>query len=89
MVKRKVLITGGMGYIAGRMLSELRQRYDLTILDIKDTNCEGEKVKDVIITNLLDKDRDNYRQHFKGIDTVVHQDSPDQRVKNIDSFGQN
>ena len=62
MVKRKVLITGGMGYIAGRMLSELRQRYDLTILDIKDTNCEGEKVKDVIITNLLDKDRDNYRQ---------------------------
>ena len=32
----------------------------------------GEKVKDVIITNLLDKDRDNYRQHFKGIDTVVH-----------------
>ena len=72
MVKRKVLITGGMGYIAGRMLSELRQRYDLSILDIKDTNCEGEKVKDVIITNLLDKDRDNYRQHFKGIDTVVH-----------------
>ncbi|HIO07507.1 TPA: NAD(P)-dependent oxidoreductase, partial [Candidatus Poribacteria bacterium] len=31
MAKRKVLITGGTGYIAGRMLSELRQRYDLTI----------------------------------------------------------
>ena len=41
MAKRKVLITGGTGYIAGRMLSELRQRYDLTILDIKDTNREG------------------------------------------------
>ena len=72
MAKRKVLITGGTGYIAGRMLSELRQRYDLTILDIKDTNREGEKVADVIITDLLDKDRDNYRQYFQGVDSVIH-----------------
>ena len=72
MAKRKVLITGGTGYIAGRMLSELRQRYDLTILDIKDTNREGEKVEDVIITDLLDKDRDNYRQYFQGVDSVIH-----------------
>ncbi|HIC01542.1 TPA: NAD(P)-dependent oxidoreductase [Candidatus Poribacteria bacterium] len=72
MAKRKVLITGGTGYIAGRMLSELRQRYDLTILDIKDTNREGEKVEDVIIIDLLDKDRDNYRQYFQGVDSVVH-----------------
>ena len=72
MAKRKVLITGGTGYIAGRMLSELRQRYDITILDIKDTNREGEKVEDVIITDLLDKDRDNYRQYFQGVDSVVH-----------------
>ena len=72
MAKRKVLITGGTGYIAGRMLSELRQRYDLTILDIKDTNREGEKVEDVIITDLLDKDRDNYRQYFQGVYSVIH-----------------
>ncbi|MEE2619544.1 MAG: NAD(P)-dependent oxidoreductase [Candidatus Poribacteria bacterium] len=72
MAKRKVLITGGTGYIAGRMLSELRQRYDLTILDIKDTNREGEKVEDVIIIDLLDKDRDNYRQYFQGVDSVIH-----------------
>ena len=72
MAKRKVLITGGTGYIAGRMLSELRQRYDITILDIKDTNREGEKVEDVIITDLLDKDRDNYRQYFQGVDSVIH-----------------
>ena len=72
MAKRKVLITGGTGYIAGRMLSELRQRYDLTILDIKDTNREGEKVEDVIITDLLDKDRDNYRQYFQSVDSVIH-----------------
>ena len=71
MAKRKVLITGGTGYIAGRMLSELRQRYDLTILDIKDTNREGEKVEDVIIIDLLDKDRDNYRQ-FIGSASQAH-----------------
>ena len=72
MAKRKVLITGATGYVAGRMLSELYQRYDLTLLDIKDTNRKGEKVECVKIVDLLDRDRDNYRQYFQGVDAVVH-----------------
>ncbi len=72
MPKRKVVITGGAGYIAGRMLPALRERYDLTLLDVKTTNREGKEVAGVQIANLLDRNRDAYRQHFRGVDAVVH-----------------
>ncbi len=72
MPKRKVVITGGAGYIAGRMLPVLRERYDLTLLDVKTTNREGKEVEGVQIANLLDRNRDAYRHHFKGADAVVH-----------------
>lgn len=72
MTKRKVLITGGTGYVAGRMLEALRERYDLTILDVKQTNQEGEEIEDVVITDLLNRDRDAYRAYFCAVDTVIH-----------------
>ena len=72
MAKKKVLITGGTGYVAGRMLPALRERYDVTILDVKKTNREGVEVDGAIVVDLLPKDRDQYRQYFKGQDAVVH-----------------
>ena len=38
---RKVLITGASGYVAGRMLPEFRQRYELVLLDVKDHKSTG------------------------------------------------
>ena len=32
--RRKCLITGAAGYIAGRMLPEFRERYELVLLDV-------------------------------------------------------
>ncbi|MGA1197053.1 MAG: NAD-dependent epimerase/dehydratase family protein [Candidatus Latescibacterota bacterium] len=72
MAKKKVLITGGTGYVAGRMLPALRERYDVTILDVKTTNREGVEVEGAIVVDLLHKDRDQYRKYFKGQDAVVH-----------------
>ena len=72
MAKRKVLITGGTGYVAGRMLPALRERYDLTILDVKTTNRQGEEVSDVVIADLTNRDRDTYREYFKGQDAIIH-----------------
>ncbi|MBI4531411.1 MAG: NAD(P)-dependent oxidoreductase, partial [Candidatus Latescibacteria bacterium] len=72
MVKRKVVITGGAGYIAGRMLPALRERYDLTLLDRKTKNQEGEDVEGVITVDLLNRNRDTYRRYFRGADAVVH-----------------
>ena len=72
MSKRKVLITGGTGYVAGRMLPVLRERYDLTVLDVKTTNREGEEVRDVVIADLTNRDRDAYREYFRGQDAIIH-----------------
>jgi len=70
--RRKVIITGASGYVAGRMLPDFRQRYELTLLDVKTTNREGEEVDGVQIADLTTPDRDAYRDYFDGIDAVVH-----------------
>ena len=62
--RRKVLITGGAGYIAGRMLPEFRERYELVLLDVKTTNRQGEEVEGVQIAELTNPDRDVYRAPF-------------------------
>ena len=72
MSKRKVVITGACGFIMTRVLPELRKKYDLTLLDIRNTNPEGHTVEGVILTDLLDRNRDRYRKHFQGADAVVH-----------------
>ncbi len=70
--KRKVLVTGASGYIAGRMLPTFRERYNLVLLDVKTTNRESEAVQGVQIANLTDPNRDTYRHYFKDVDAVVH-----------------
>ncbi len=72
MAKCKVVITGACGYVAGRILPALRERYDLTLLDIKTTDRQGAEVQDVIVVDLLERDRDAYREYFRGADAVVH-----------------
>lgn len=72
MAKRKVVLTGATGYVGGRMLPALRERYDLTLLDIKTTDPDGNEVEGVQVVDLLNRDRDAYREYFRGADTVVH-----------------
>ena len=55
-----------------RVLPALRERYDLTLLDKRNTNPDGKEVEGVILTDLLDRNRDQYREHFKGADAVIH-----------------
>ena len=72
MPKRKIVVTGASGYVAGRMLPALQERYETVLLDIKTTNRQGEEVTGIHIADLLEKDRDAYREHFRGADAVVH-----------------
>jgi UDP-glucose 4-epimerase len=70
--RRKVLVTGASGYIASLLLPALRERYDLTLLDVKTTDRNGNEVPGIQIADLVDKNRDNYRHFFQGIDAIVH-----------------
>lgn len=72
MPKAKVLITGAAGYVASLILPEMRERYDLTLLDVRTTDRDGQEVPGVQIADLIDANRENYRHFFKGVDAVVH-----------------
>jgi hypothetical protein len=84
MPRRKVLATGAAGLIASQVLPALRERYDLTLLDVRSTDRQGDEVPGVQIADLADTNRDAYRHFFKGQDVAVHfafmrpdQDTPD------------
>ena len=72
MPKRKVVVTGASGTIAGVLLPALRERYDLTLLDTRSADQRGKEVEGVQIADLMSKDRDRYRRHFAGADAVLH-----------------
>jgi hypothetical protein len=70
--RKTVLVTGATGYIAGQLVPAFRERYDLRLIDVRDTNRDGEKVPDVEIVDLENEDRSALEQRFTGVDTVVH-----------------
>ena len=72
MSKKKVVITGACGTIAGVLLPALRERYDLSLLDTRQTDRNGKTVPGAQVADLMNKDRDSYRHHFAGADAVVH-----------------
>ena len=70
--KRRVVITGASGYIASLLLPAMRERYDLTLLDVRTVDRDGNEVEGVQIADLTDRNRESYRHHFRGADAVVH-----------------
>ena len=72
MAKKKVVVTGASGTIAAVILPALREQYDLTLLDTRTTDKHGNEIDGIQIVDLLNSDRDTYRQHFAGADAVVH-----------------
>lgn len=72
MAKRRVVVTGAAGYIAGRSLPVLRARYDLCLLDVRKTDRNGNEVAGIVHADLLNRDRNAYRRHFTDTDAVIH-----------------
>ncbi len=68
----KVLMTGATGYIANQLLPTFRERYEMTLVDVKAENPRGEAVDGVQIADLIDPDRSKYAALFEGVDAVVH-----------------
>ena len=70
--RRRVVVTGAAGYIAGLMLPGLRRRYELTLLDVRNEDRQGNRLAGVAAADLTVNDRGIYRAHFAGADAVVH-----------------
>jgi hypothetical protein len=72
MARRKVVVTGAAGKVAGQVLPALRQRYELILLDVRTSDRSGQEVAGIQIADLVDRDRDHYRRHFRDADAIVH-----------------
>jgi hypothetical protein len=68
----RVLLTGATGYIAGQLLPAFRERYELTMLDVRDEDRSENRVEGVEIADLLGKDRGVLKRLFSNADVVVH-----------------
>ncbi|MFN8522268.1 MAG: NAD(P)-dependent oxidoreductase [Chloroflexota bacterium] len=70
---KTVLLTGASGYIASLMLPTLRERYDLRLIDNRAEDGFGRPVEGLQIRDISDINKmDEYRDLFRGVDTVVH-----------------
>ncbi len=65
-------MTGAAGYVARQLLPALRERYELRLTDVRDTNRQGEKVPDVVVHDLSHLDLERHRHLFSDLDAVVH-----------------
>ena len=72
MSSRKVLVTGASGYIAAQLLPALRERYELTLVDVRTEDRHGQPVDGIQVADLTNPDLEANRALFRGIDTVVH-----------------
>jgi hypothetical protein len=72
MAKRRVVLTGAAGYVAQRMFRELSERWDLVPVDVRAKDQTGATVPGLVVADLARPDRDEYRQHFRGADAVIH-----------------
>jgi hypothetical protein len=72
MTRRRVLVTGASGYVAAQMLPTLRERYDLTLVDVRQTDGRGNPVEGIRLADLTQRDLEVNRPFFRGVDTVVH-----------------
>jgi nucleoside-diphosphate-sugar epimerase len=70
--RKRVLMTGGAGYVASQLLPAFREKYEMVLIDVRDEDRQGQRVEGVAVADLTDPDRGRYASHFDGVDAVVH-----------------
>jgi hypothetical protein len=68
----RVLITGATGSIAGQLLPAFRERHDLAMIDVRDTDGSGRKLEGVEVLDLISASDADLEPLFAGVDAVVH-----------------
>jgi len=71
--RRRVLLTGAAGYIAGQLLPAFRDRYDLVLVDVSTSHSRNhEQVDGIEVLDILDDPADRLTELCQEVDTVVH-----------------
>ncbi len=67
-----MLITGATGSIAGQLLPAFRERHDLAMIDVRDTDGSGRKLEGVEVLDLISASDADLEPLFACVDAVVH-----------------
>ena len=82
-----MLLTGACGYIASQLRDAFRDRYELTMVDVRSQDRGGAEIPGVEIADLIDNDRSKYAHLFEAVDAVVHLGyGPSRGLEEIDRF---
>jgi hypothetical protein len=82
----RLVVTGAAGYIAEQLVPVFRERYDCTLLDVRDVDASGDPVDGVEIADLLTDEPDRLRGFFRGRDVVVHLAHVQSRAQDLSAF---
>jgi nucleoside-diphosphate-sugar epimerase len=66
--RRRVLLTGAAGYIAGQLLPAFRERYDLRLIDVRETDASGNGVEGIEAFDLLSDEDPTLEPLFSDVD---------------------
>ncbi len=72
MAKKRIVVTGAAGKIAGQILPALQERYDCTLLDVETNKRADKEIPGIQVIDLVNRDRETYRHFFRGADAIVH-----------------
>jgi len=69
---KRVLLTGALGAIGSQLVPALREAYDLRMIDVKDTDRQGQRLEGVELFDLVEASDAEVTELFSAFDAIVH-----------------
>ncbi len=69
---KRVLLTGAVGVIGSQLAPALREAYDLRMVDVKETDRQGQRLEGVELFDLLGSSDEQVTELFSAFDAIVH-----------------
>ena len=69
---KRVLLTGALGAIGSQLAPALREAYDLRMVDVKDTDGQGQRLAGVEIFDLMESSDADVTELFSAFEAIVH-----------------
>ncbi len=69
---KRVLLTGALGAIGSQLVPALREAYDLRMVDVKDTDRQGQRLEGVELFDLVESSDAEVTELFSAFDAIVH-----------------
>ena len=69
---QRVLLTGALGVVGSQLVPALREAYDLRMVDVKDTDRQGQRLEGVELFDLVESSDAEVTELFSAFDAIVH-----------------